>query len=404
VRENEQIDERQPKPVMNLRQLADAAAVSYQTLYSRFTRGDLVPDFVDGKGAPLFHPVRALEITMTKPVFDLGHAFVRSPEYRAWRQHANIDGRPVDRMRVEMPAYAVFDAFQLNHEGKIERATLTTSGLTNIGRPESSVVEFGREKLWLSMLIPSLPCSAGIARFTRETSFTNGAAAVAEGGQKPEASFALEEADVAIKKIAVTATVTDELIQDHPSVAQYLNNSLGYSVLAREEELIISGSGSGAEFTGILNTSGIQTESIGGSATPLDAVHKAITKIRVNAQCEPTAIVFHPNDWQDIRLSKDGAGQYYGGGPLVGPYGQPLSPSNTLWGLSVVVTTHMTEGTAIVADFARALGMFRRQGVTIEATNSHNDDFQYNRTTIRAEERCALAVFRPAGVCTVTGL
>jgi len=46
--------------------------------------------------------------------------------------------------------------------------------------------------------------------------------------------------------------------------------------------------------------------------------------------------------------------------------------------------------------------VFRRQGITLEMTNSNVDDFVNNLITLRAEERLALAVYRPAGFGAVT--
>ena len=39
--------------------------------------------------------------------------------------------------------------------------------------------------------------------------------------------------------------------------------------------------------------------------------------------------------------------------------------------------------------------VFRKSGITVEASNSHSDYFQKNKTAIRAEERLALAVYAP---------
>jgi hypothetical protein len=40
--------------------------------------------------------------------------------------------------------------------------------------------------------------------------------------------------------------------------------------------------------------------------------------------------------------------------------------------------------------------LYRRGGVSLEATNSHSDWFVRDITAIRAEQREALAVYRPA--------
>jgi hypothetical protein len=39
--------------------------------------------------------------------------------------------------------------------------------------------------------------------------------------------------------------------------------------------------------------------------------------------------------------------------------------------------------------------VFYRNGLTVDATNSNEDDFELNLITLRAEQRLALAILRP---------
>ena len=158
---------------------------------------------------------------------------------------------------------------------------------------------------------------------------------------------------------------------------------------------------------GILQRTGLATAVV--TVTPLTAVKalegifNQITALRSSSFVEPDAVVIHPTDWQTIRLGKDTANQYYGGGPFTGAYGNS-GPSNVseLWGLKTVVTTAIAQGTALVGGFQECGQVFRRQGITLEMTNSNVDDFVNNLITLRAEERLALAVYRPAGFGKVT--
>jgi HK97 family phage major capsid protein len=133
--------------------------------------------------------------------------------------------------------------------------------------------------------------------------------------------------------------------------------------------------------------------------------------MRGSAFVEPDWIVIvNPTDWEAIRLAKDTANQYYGGGPFQGPYsgtGRNFDASNqistatdSLWNKLVYVTGALGAGTAIVGSSSSAQ-VFRRGGISVEATNSHNDYFQRNLVAIRAEERLALAVYRPNGFVEV---
>ena len=114
--------------------------------------------------------------------------------------------------------------------------------------------------------------------------------------------------------------------------------------------------------------------------------------------------MFHPNDWQAARLEVDGNSQFFGGGPFTGPYGNGGIAGPSYWGLPTVVTQAMTENTVLLGAFQTAAQIFRRSGITVDMTNSDEDDFQHNITTVRAEERLALAVYRPAAFGTVTGV
>ena len=59
---------------------------------------------------------------------------------------------------------------------------------------------------------------------------------------------------------------------------------------------------------------------------------------------------------------------------------------------------------AIVGAFRSQATIYRRGGATVEATNSHSDLFLKDLTAVRAEQREALAVFRPSAFTVLSGL
>lgn len=328
-------------------------------------------------------------------ILSVGEQFVGSDAYKNFVKHGRIKGDvSVEAKGLFMPSEskATFD--------------LAGVGLDTATSYQAGPILLEQQRLTIRNLIPVGQTTLNSVPYIQETSYTNAATAVAEEGLKPEATFALNEATAPVRKIAVTAKVTDEMWNDFPMMRDYINGRLRFMVGQTEEDQLLNGSGTAPNLRGILNTSGIQTQALSGTA--VDSIYKAMTKIRVasagSGGFEPTGIVIHPNDWQDIRLSKDANNQYFGGGPFTGPYGVGGIAADRLWNLPVVVTTAITEGTALVGAWNLGAFIWQREGIAVEATNTNEDDFVYNRMTIRVEERLALAVIRPSAFCTVTGI
>jgi HK97 family phage major capsid protein len=254
--------------------------------------------------------------------------------------------------------------------------------------------------------------TASQVRYVVEGTATNAAAGVAEGGTKPESTIALSETTEAIRKIATVLPVSDELLEDAASVQQYLNGRLTLFVRLEEERQLLRGSGSGSnELLGILGRAGVNTYTKLATDDNAVALARVVANTAGSAFLQPDTIIMHPSNWLTTRLLRDGTGgtigQFYGGGPFTGAYGNAGAPGifgQQLWNTQGVLSNHVGAGTALVGNFASAAHIWRRGGLTVEATNSHSDFYVKNLNMLRAEERLGLGVYRPAAFTEVRGL
>lgn len=258
------------------------------------------------------------------------------------------------------------------------------------------VVDFVTTPLQVADIIPSTTTTQTSITYMEETGFTNNAAAIAEGGAYPEAALAFTERTSPVRKIGVWLPVTDEQLEDVPQIRGYINNRLPFMVRQRLDAQILTGSGTAPNLRGILNTSGIQTQALGGDTVP-NAVYKALVKVRVTGQAVPNAIVLNPADWQDVRLLRTTDGIYI--------YGSPSEAGTPrMWGLPVVEAQALTENTGLVGDFQNFSELATRRGIDVQISNSHADFFTNGLQAIRADLRAALVIYRPAAFATVTGI
>jgi HK97 family phage major capsid protein len=266
------------------------------------------------------------------------------------------------------------------------------------------VVDIRFRPLFLEALFPGGTTNSPLIRYLVEEALTNAAAAVAEGDLKPESAVSFTTVDETLHKIATFLPVTDEMLEDWSQIRSYLDARLQLFVRQATEAQLLSGDGTGANMVGLLNRPGLAPTITMGTApstaddNSMDAIYRQITEIRQNAFMEPDAIVISPTAWQTIMLAKNTQGNYYANGPFVG------QEPPTLWGKRVVSTAALAADRALVGAFGQGAQVFSKGGITVEASNSHADFFQRNKTAIRAERRLGLAVYRPAAFGLVAGL
>lgn len=320
----------------------------------------------------------------------LGEVFIESKDY--------AEAPKGQKSRVSIQAEHTLPLHQLLRMEQKATFSGSGTGLTTFDR-STGVVQLGQQRLTVADLFGQSQTDSNTVRFVQETSFTNAATTVAEGAQKPEATFDLNEADAPVRKVAVTAKVTDETFADFPQVRDYINNRLIFMVEQHEEVQLMTGTGVAPQILGLTTAgSGIQTQSLSTDSLQ-NALYKAITKVRTVGFFEPDGLVIHPTDYQTLRLAQEGGttGQYFGGGFFQNAFAQGPTPAMPdIWGVRTVVTTAVPVGGAVVGAFRIGATVYYRNGLTVDATNSNENDFELNLITLRAEQRLALAILRPA--------
>lgn len=262
------------------------------------------------------------------------------------------------------------------------------------------VVDFATTPIQVIDLIPGNTTSQAAVVYMEETTFTNNAAEVNEStnstpGTYPESALGLTERSSPVRKIATFLPVTDEQLEDVPQARGYINNRLPFMLRQRLDAQIINGNGTAPNLRGFLNTVGIQTIAKGTDAVP-DAFYKAMVQIQTVGQAMPNAIVMNPLDWQDVRLLRTADGIYIWGSPSdAGP--------GRMWGLPVAQAQVLPQNTGLVLD-STFTELDTRRGIDVQVSNSHSTYFIEGKQAVRADVRVALVVYRPAAICTVTGV
>lgn len=302
---------------------------------------------------------------------------------------------------------AVPSTYQLYKRGRataMKAATdaQATTGLT-YGAYDTNVVMLPRLQPTVADLLGSGSISATSLTYWIQVAKEGGPAAVAELGHKPFVHYTWSTKNDVLKKLAGLTKISDEAFADIPYIVSEINGQLLYDLAMVEEAQLLNGDNVGPNLEGLLNRSGIGTLTKLAPDSVADTIFKAMTVVQNTQFFAPDGIVIHPTTYQDLRLAKDANGQYFGGGFFTSAYnnGDGLNWQPPVWGLKTVVTPAVPVDQVLVGNFKQAGTVYRKGGVSIDSTNSNVDDFEYNRVTVRVEERLLLQVKRPGAIVKV---
>jgi HK97 family phage major capsid protein len=279
------------------------------------------------------------------------------------------------------------------------KTTMTTAaGFAPENLRSGLVVLSAQRPVTMLDILPMIAVGSGNAyTYMYESTFTNAAAEIAEndGTGAPESALAYTEGSETIRRVATFLPVTDEQLADEPGIMGLLNARLPFMVRQRASYQLLQGNNSAPNLNGFYNR--VTQAQAKGTDPVFDAIFKGMVKVMHTGYANPSAIVLHPNDWQDIRLLRTTDGIYI--------MGNPQDPgAERLFGLPTVITNEATENTGLVGDFANFSFIPYRQGLEVTVSNSHSDYFVKYLQAIRVSLRMCLVVTRLTAFCEITGI
>lgn len=279
----------------------------------------------------------------------------------------------------------------------VTNITSSTTGTGGVGagiRPDrlgGIIAQPERPFTVRDLIMPGRTASNAI-EYVQETGFQNMAAAQAgEGAAKAQSDLKFDLKNTTVKTLAHWFRASKQVLSDLPMLQSYIDGRAIYGLKYVEENQILAGDGTGQNLLGLIPQATAFNESLRKTGdTPIDTLRRAILQVRI-AEYRSSAIMLNPIDWADMELQKDTTGSYIWVNVQEG--GQPR-----MWKLPVVDTNAIPQGKFLTGALDVAAQVFDREEAAVEVSTEDGDNFRTNMVTIRAEERLALAVYRPESI------
>lgn len=306
--------------------------------------------------------------------------------------------------RLESPAVLIQGSI-LRPSADVVTGGSSTSGGAFIINDRTAIFDNPfRRRLRLRDLVTIGGTTSDTVEFVRVTSETNAAAGVLEAdssdptdttGLKPESALAFEVVQPGVKTIAHWVPATNNALADARQLRTIIDDFLRWGVAQEMEAQMLAGNGTN-ELPGIVGTFGVQSQTF--DTDNLTTTRRALGKVEYGADAdaaeeEANGFLFNPLDWVDIdlQLTLAGNGTNNRQAGSVSPY--------SLWGLPVVTSKGVAQGTGYVANWRQAVLWDREQ--TIIRVGQPNNFFLKNLTAVLAEARAAFGIIRPASFCEI---
>lgn len=303
-----------------------------------------------------------------------GQQFVNGDEFQAFA------AKTTPRGRVDMTFSAAITSVTTDTDG--------AAGDLVTGTRLPGIIAPPDRRLTVRDLITPGRMDGNTLEYVKETGFTNNAAPVAEGAKKPESSLKFDLVSTTAKVVAHYMKASRQILSDASQLASYIDGRLRYGLAFKEEQQLLNGDGTGQNLLGIIPQATAYAAPFAPTdATVIDKIRLAMLQAQLT-EFPASGIVLNPIDWARVELEKDTTGRYIIGNPQ-GVIGA------TLWNLPVVTTHAIAEDKFLTGAFKLGAQVFDRWQARVEVATENEDDFVKNLVTILAEERLALAVYRP---------
>jgi len=314
------------------------------------------------------------------------------------RQDESVADESLGAQFVKNAEYATFQRKTNRGSIGIELKNTVTNAIGNtFSERRPGLVEGAFRVFTIEDLLTSIPTSSNAIDWVRENVFTNSAAEAVEGAQFAQSAITFTPGTMPVQNVAHFIKITRQLAMDNAALAAYINRRMVYGVNLRVENQLVSGSGVAPNLNGLTNAGNFTAHgytaaslvALGLSATNrFDLIGKMMGDAAL-ADYPADVVILNTGDWWTMRLAKDSQGRY-----LLGDPGSVVVPS--LFGRPVVASNAMTADTVWVGSLSQAATKHEREAITVDMSDSDENNFQLGLVSIRAMRRLALTVEKPA--------
>ncbi len=199
-----------------------------------------------------------------------------------------------------------------------------------------------------------------------------------------ESSVDFVQEEIATRRFAAFTTAHRSVLEDSTVLDQAVRVLLDGDVARSLDDQVLQGDATGENFEGVLVNSDVPT--ITAAGTPTDALADAAGEVRDGDYLGSIAAVLSATD--AASLVKDGASQ-----------NDELAILRAVLGVeSIVVSSIVPEGFAVIGDWNAAATIYVRQAPGITVSDSHASTFTESKLTLLAEMRASFKVAQPSAL------
>ena len=246
-------------------------------------------------------------------------------------------------------------------------------------------------------VIPVGTTAYNVVRFVKEASWTDNAAAVAEGSAPSDSEFTLSANDAIVQKLTSIMTISQEMLEDSGGqLSSYLSARIPAKLNALLDTQLISGNGTSPNLQGIATNAGSTDfdESSSGAfyqsidnATALDVIIVALNQLAL-ANYTADTILLNPTDFHKIYLLKSTTNEYLRGNSVTSADG-----FLRINGVRCLVNTQISAGQVVVGNFSMGSQIWQREGLSVSFGYENGTNFASYLVSVRGMIRVAHSIY-----------